>query len=154
MPVHSKKGEFKVFDASKYRLGIVCAEFNNDIAEGLLAEALAECAIYNVKEKNIVVHKVPGAVELALILANMAKSKKFNALVALGTVIQGDTPHFDYVCKFATEGILRVSLDHNIPIGFGVITCHTHDQAKVRTVFGSHAVEAALQSASVIQTYK
>ncbi|MEI6659911.1 MAG: 6,7-dimethyl-8-ribityllumazine synthase [bacterium] len=154
MPLTSQKGDFKEFDASKYKVGIVCAEFNNDIAQGLLAEALAECAKYKISSKNITVHKVAGAVELPLILSKMAKSKKFNVLVALGTVIQGDTPHFDYVCKFATEGILRVSLDNSIAIGFGVITCNTHVQAKIRTNFGSHAVAAALHSAKILKEYK
>jgi 6,7-dimethyl-8-ribityllumazine synthase len=158
MSQHAQKGNLEVFDASAYCVGIVVSEFNSDITSKLLESALEKCAEYGVLEKDITIHKVSGCVEMPLILSVMAEKglqkKKFDCLIALGVVMRGDTAHFDYVCDFVTQGVLRVNLDQNIPIGFGIITCDTIEQARVRYGFGCHAVEASLQSAKILKEYK
>lgn len=148
---NKKESDWMPFDASGYRVGIVIAIFNRNISDQLLDSALSMCKAYNIKESDIVIHEVPGSVEIPVILNAMAKSRKFDALVALGSVIQGETKHFDYVCKMASEGILRVMLDNNIPVGFGILTCDTLVQALERVNSGGRAVEAALCSAQVLK---
>jgi 6,7-dimethyl-8-ribityllumazine synthase len=154
MSQHAERGNLEIFDASDYKIGIVCSEFNSDITGKLLESAREKCATYGIRKENIIVHKVSGCVEIPLLLDVMAKMRSFDALVALGVVMQGETAHFDYVCSLVTDGVLRVTLDHSIPVGFGVITCDTSEQAHARYSFGSHAVEAAVQSAKILKQYK
>ena len=92
---------------------------------------------------------VPGAVEIPYMLDKLATSKKYDCLVALGVVIRGDTPHFDYICKMASHGILRVSLDYHMPIGFGLLTLANESQAKARIQVAASAVLAALELAKI-----
>ena len=156
MPKITQEGKFNKFDGSKMKVGIVVAQFNKNVSDKLLDSALMMCEAYNINKKNIVIHEVPGSVEIPLILNAMAKNKagkKFDMLVALGAVIEGETKHFDYVCKIASEGILRVMLDNNIPIGFGILTCKNHAQAMERANAGGRAVEAGIQSAQIIKKY-
>ncbi len=143
-----KKTE-NVFDASKMHVGIVRARFNEEITDALLKNAQTALAEYGVKEKNITVIAVPGSVEIPFALQVLAKTKKYDCLIALGSVIRGETPHFDYVCKMAQEGVLRVSLDFHIPIGFGLITANTPAQATARIDFGRDAALAALKLANI-----
>jgi 6,7-dimethyl-8-ribityllumazine synthase len=154
MSQDAQRGAFKVFNASNYRIGIVVSEFNSDVTEGMLARATEKLGEYSVQQSNIVVHRVPGSVEIPLVLNTMAKSKKFDCLIALGVVMRGETAHFDYVCNIVTDGVLRVMLDHSIPVGFGIVTCDTTEQAKARLSFGSHAVEAVLQQSKILMDYK
>jgi 6,7-dimethyl-8-ribityllumazine synthase len=152
----STKSTIKTFDASSIKVGFVIAQFNSDITEAMLKNALAKCKEYNIPDKNIKISRVPGAVEIPLILQTMCqvnledaeydREPSFDFLVAIGCVIKGDTPHFDYVCKYACEGIMKVSLENTTPIGFGIITVNNHEQAKDRINCGSGALEAALIS--------
>ncbi len=135
------------FDAANFKVGIVVSRFNEPITKKLLESALKELELNNVIEKNIQVRSVAGAVEIPFALQALAREKKFNCLVALGCVIRGATPHFDYVCKMAQEGVLRVSLDHHLPIGFGIITVNNEAQARARYHVGGEAVAAALELA-------
>ncbi|MDP2599938.1 MAG: 6,7-dimethyl-8-ribityllumazine synthase [Deltaproteobacteria bacterium] len=148
---NTNNGIFKDFDASGYRLGIVVAQFNKDITDGLLQTALAKASKYNIPEENVKIFMVAGSIEIPVILKAMAESKKYDCLVALGAVIRGETAHFEYVAKVVSEGILRVQLDSGIPVGFGILTCENVAQAKVRINFGANATEAALQSAKLIK---
>ena len=132
------------FDASSLKIGVVMASFNSDITESMLSNMLYNCPTYNIDKNNVTICRVPGAVEIPLVLSTMAK--KFDCLVALGCIIRGDTPHFDYVCKYVTEGILRVSLDNHIPIGYGILTLENHEQSATRIISGFGSLEAALQS--------
>ncbi len=142
---------FQPFDASSYRVGIVVAQFNGKITGALLASARQKLADYRVPDANITVHRVAGSVEIPLILQTLAKSGNVDCLVALGTIIRGETAHFEYVAKIVSEGVLRVTLDHSIPIGFGILTLENAAQAESRLDFGGHAVEAALQSAEILK---
>ncbi len=143
---HADVKKFDTFDASKLRVGVVRACFNNEITTELTERLLKKATEYSINKDNITVKEVPGSVELPVVLQNMAKSNKYDVLVAVGCVIRGETPHFEYVCKIASEGILRVMLDFEIPIGFGIITVNTVEQALVRLDAGEHALVAALQS--------
>lgn len=101
---------------------------------------------HGANETAVEVIRVPGAFEIPLALAELAAGGSFDALVALGVVIRGQTPHFDYVCAEASRGISRVSLEYRIPIGFGVLTCESVEQVKARTGgdAGNKGWEAAL----------
>ena len=129
------------------KVGIVTSRFNQEITHALLASAKEALLKFGVLETDCEFISVPGAVEIPFALQHLAKTKKFDCLVALGCVIRGKTPHFDYVCKMAQEGVLRVSLDNSISIGFGVITVNTLEQAKARFHVGGEAVFVALELA-------
>jgi 6,7-dimethyl-8-ribityllumazine synthase len=134
-------------DAHGIRIGIVVARFNHDITEGLKASAMSKLYECKVAEQNITTISVPGAAEIPYALQKLAHTKRYDCLVALGCVIEGETPHFEYVCKMVQEGILRVTLDEKLPIGFGIVTVHTLEQAIARKHLGADAAAAALECA-------
>jgi len=141
--------KIKTFDAGRFKVGVVVARFNDGITSKLLESALATLKEYKVKEKNIKVISVPGSVEIPYVLAKIAKSKKYDCLIALGAVIKGETDHYTYVCKMIQEGVLKVMLDYTIPIGFGVLTTNNLAQAEARVQFGGGAAVAALELANL-----
>jgi 6,7-dimethyl-8-ribityllumazine synthase len=147
----SVNSKSQIFDASNVKVGVALARFNSDITEGMLQNLIQEASQYNIVPENITVFRVHGAVEIPLLLQNMVISEEFDCLVALGCVIRGDTTHYDYVCKYVTEGILKVNLDLNVPIGYGILTVENHDQAMARLTSGFGALEASLQSLKNIQ---
>ena len=113
-------------DGTGLRVGLVAACWHSDVAAGLLAgarRALAECRVSDVVEV-----RVPGSFELPVAAARLAAAG-VDAVVALGVVIRGGTPHFDYVCSAATTGLTEVSVRTGVPVGFGVLTCDTEEQA-------------------------
>ncbi|MCX6587001.1 MAG: 6,7-dimethyl-8-ribityllumazine synthase [Acidobacteria bacterium] len=114
------------------RIGIAVARFNSLVTESLLAGALAGLRRHSVAAHDITVVHVPGSWELPLTLATLASTKKYDGLIALGAVIRGDTPHFDYVAGEAAKGIGAVMLKTEIPIVFGVLTTNTLEQAMDR----------------------
>ncbi len=124
---------------------IVVTKWNPEIITGLLKSALETLKKCKVLEKNIKVVTVAGSVEIPFALHKMAMSGAYDFLVALGCVIRGDTPHFDYVCKMVQEGVLKVMIEDNIPVGFGVLTVDTLEQAKKRIHVGGEAALAALE---------
>ena len=115
------------------RIAIVSARFNGEIVESMRVAAHQTLLDNDVDKKNIKHFYVPGAFELPLITKQLAKSENYDAIIALGCVIRGDTPHFDYVCTSSADGILQASLETNIPIAFGVLTTNTIDQAHERS---------------------
>lgn len=112
------------------RIGIAVARFNAEVTEALLQGALKALARCGVAEQHITVARVPGAFELPGVAQHLAKNH--DAVICLGAVIQGGTPHFEYVCQAATDGILRVGLDSSKPVIFGVLTCGDAQQALER----------------------
>jgi 6,7-dimethyl-8-ribityllumazine synthase len=146
----AEQAEFKPFDASQWHIGIVVAKFNKRITDSLYDSAIKRAAEYGIPEGNIDTVEVAGSVEVPLALQAMAKSGKYDALLAIGCVIKGETPHFDYVCKFATEGVLRVQLDFDMPIGFGILTCNDEAQAEARMRLGGEHLDAVMQLAKAI----
>lgn len=143
---------FKPFDASDWKVGIVVAHFNKHITEALLKSALKRAKDYKMSDKNIDVMTVAGAVEIPVGLQAFAEKREYAALLGIGCVIRGATPHFDYVCKQCVEGMNRVSLDYKIPVGMGVLTLETEDQAKERQNLGGDHLDAALQLAHSIRS--
>jgi 6,7-dimethyl-8-ribityllumazine synthase len=147
----AKTASFTPFNAKDWKVGIVTAQFNTDITSRLQQSALDRAEAYGILPENIDIIPVAGAIEIPLVLQHMAQSKKYNVLLAIGCVIKGETPHFDYVCKFVSEGILRVQLDQSMPIGFGVLTCNNPEEAESRATLGSEHLDAVLQQAKAIQ---
>ena len=140
--------------ASEVRLGIVAARWHSEITDALLAGALRAAIDVGLTHEPTVV-RVAGAAELPVVADRLAAHHE--AVVALGVVIRGGTPHFDYVCKLVTEGLLRVTLDNGVPVGFGVLTCDTVEQARERAGLagstedkGREATLAALDAALVL----
>lgn len=128
------------------RFGIVASRFNDMIVERLINGAVGALLQHGVDNGDVLVARVPGAFEIPVVLDKMAASRRFDALVALGCVIRGATPHFDYVAGEAASGLSAVALKHQIPIGFGVLTVDTIEQALERagTKAGNKGIDAAL----------
>jgi 6,7-dimethyl-8-ribityllumazine synthase len=146
------------FDASGLKVAVVAASWHTQVMDGLVAGAERALAAYGVTEPEVI--RVPGTFELPVVAATLARSG-YDAVVALGVVIRGGTPHFDYVCSAATEGLTRVSVDHAIPVGFGVLTCDTEEQALDRAGLegsaedkGWEATAAALDTARVVRAIR
>lgn len=142
------------FDACGLRIGIVATRWYAEISDALLAGALAACADCGVAAPTVV--RVPGAFELPLAAATLARSH--DAVVALGLVVRGGTPHFEYVCAAASDGLARVALDTGVPVGFGLLTCDTNEQARDRSGLpgsredkGREATLAALELALTLR---
>ncbi len=132
------------------RVGIVLSRFNSEIGEGLLASALRGLKDAGVADDDIVLVTVPGALESPLVLQRMAQSGDFDALVAIGAVIRGETYHFEIVANESARGVAEVALQFGIPIGNGILTCDTEDQARSRMLSkGSEAAQAALEIANL-----
>ena len=134
-------------NASGMRFGIVVSRFNATITESLLEAALATLRRHGVAEHDVNVMRVPGAFELPLAVQRLAvESTRYDVLIALGCVIRGGTPHFEYVCRACTDGLVQVGLKFDIPIGFGVLTTDTLAQAEARAggAEGNKGDEAAL----------
>ncbi len=134
---------------SELRIGIVMSRFNIDIGEGLLGACIVELMKYGVQESNILLTTVPGALEIPLVLQKMALSDQFDALIALGAVIRGDTYHFEVVSNESAHGLATVQLDTEIPIANGILTTDTDDQAIARvSQKGAESARTALEMAN------
>ncbi len=137
------------------RVGVVQARFNENIGEGLRSGCLTELARLGVAGADVTYATVPGALELPLTLQAMAQSKRFDALVALGAVIRGETYHFEIVSNESARGITDVQLNCGIPIANAVLTTENDDQALVRMVQkGTEAAQAAIEMANLLKALK
>lgn len=116
-------------DARGMKFAVLCARFNSFITDRLLAGALDALRRSGANPEDIEVVKVPGSWELPLIAKTIATQKRHDAIVALGAVIRGDTPHFDHVCAQAANGLAAVPLETGVPVSFGVLTTNTMEQA-------------------------
>jgi len=128
------------------RFCIIAARFNETIVDRLLQGAIDALRRHGADSTQIDILRVPGAMELPLAAQRVAKSRQSDGIIALGTVIRGATPHFDYVCSECASGLSRVALEFDIPIGFGVLTTESIEQALERsgTKAGNKGAEAAL----------
>src|SRR5437899_9788572 len=143
-------------DARGIKIGIIVSRFNNFITDKLLDGALDALKSHGGEEEDITVIRVPGAFEIPLLAERMAASGKYDALVCLGAVIRGDTPHFEYVSDAVTRGIGRAIRKHQIPIGFGVLTTNDVQQARERAGSrdsnkGNEAALTAVEEVHVIR---
>jgi 6,7-dimethyl-8-ribityllumazine synthase len=141
---------------SNYKFAVILSKFNEFIGTRLLNGALECFKKYKFDNESIDIIKVPGAFEIPVAADKLAVSKKYNAIIALGAVIRGETPHFDYISEAVSSGILNVSLKYGIPVIFGVLTTNTVDQALARsdsqkTNKGFDAALAAIEMADLIQ---
>lgn len=129
-------------------IGFIVARFNDFITERLLEGALDTFKRHGLEESAMNIIRVPGAFEMPLVAKKAAASKKYDALVALGAVIRGGTPHFEHVAGECTKGLAQVSLEYGIPVAFGVLTVDNIEQAIERagTKAGNKGVEAALSA--------
>ena len=116
-------------DAKGLRFAILVARFNSFITERLLAGALDALKRHGCADSDIEIVKVPGSWEMPLVCRELAGAKKHDAIICLGAVIRGDTPHFDYVAGEAAKGLSQVAADTRVPVAFGVLTCNTLEQA-------------------------
>ena len=132
------------------RIGIVQARFNEDICQGLLSACLAELKRLGVADEDVLHVAVPGALEVPLVLQKMAESQQFDALIALGAVIRGETYHFELVSNESGAGITRIGLDYGIPIANAILTTENDEQAEVRmAVKGADAARVAVEMANL-----
>jgi 6,7-dimethyl-8-ribityllumazine synthase len=146
--IKTTEGDLSVRDA---RFAIVAARFNDFIVESLMKGALHCLRQHGAADADIEIVRVPGAIEIPIVVQKVAESRKFDGVIALGAVIRGGTPHFDYVAGECISGIAAVARDQGIPVGFGVLTVDTIEQAIERagTKAGNKGEEAAL---AVIET--
>ena len=139
-------------DGAGLRIGIVAARFSVDISDGLLAACTAEIAKLGVNSDDILIATVPGALELPLALQTMAESGHYDALIALGAVIRGETYHFEIVSNESARGITEVQLETGVPIANGVLTTENDDQAEARMMQkGADCAAAAVEMANLLK---
>jgi 6,7-dimethyl-8-ribityllumazine synthase len=143
-------------DAGGLRFGIIVGRFNSFISERLLEGALDALTRHGAADKGIVVARVPGAFEIPLAAQKMAGTGKYDAIICLGAVIRGSTPHFDYVASEVSKGIAHVSLATGVPVAFGVLTTDTIEQAVERagTKAGNKGFDAAMTAIETANLFK
>jgi 6,7-dimethyl-8-ribityllumazine synthase len=136
--------------ATNINIAIVCSRFNDHITESLLQSTMNRLLALGVIESQIILTQVPGAIEIPIAVQKHARSNQFQAIIALGAVIRGDTPHYDYVCQQVNAGCLRVSLDEHVPVIFGVLTTDNEEQALARVSHGVYYAESAVEMISIM----
>ncbi len=135
-------------DGTGLAIGIVCSRFNQPVCDALREACIAELLRQGVSGERIAVCSVPGALEIPQVLRRMADSGVFDALIAIGAVIRGETYHFEIVCNEASRGIQQVSLEARIPVANAVLTTNTDEQAEVRApIKGAEAAQVAIEMA-------
>jgi 6,7-dimethyl-8-ribityllumazine synthase len=144
-----KEGELLVRDA---KIALLVSRFNSFVVESLLSGAIDTLKRHGAEERDLEIVRVPGAYEMPIAAQRLAASKRFDAIIALGAVIRGGTPHFEYVAGECTKGLSSVSLKYDIPIAFGVLTVDTIEQAIERagTKAGNKGAEAAMSAIEMI----
>jgi 6,7-dimethyl-8-ribityllumazine synthase len=138
-----------VSEGGRRAVGVVVSRFNGSVTTQLLDGALAELSAAGVGQEAITIMVVPGAFELPLAATALAKTRRFACIVALGCVIRGDTPHFDYVSSEAASGLQLAALETGVPVSFGVLTLDRVEQAEARVGKGAEAVRSALEMADL-----
>lgn len=149
MPINTIEGELTIKGA---RFGLAVARFNSFVVEHLLEGAIDTLKRHGCDENDIEIVRVPGAFELPLAIQRMANSKKYDAIIALGAVIRGGTPHFDYVAGECVKGLAMTMMQKEIPVSFGVLTVDTIEQAIERsgTKAGNKGGEAAVSAIEMV----
>ena len=144
------------FDGRNVKIGIVAGRFNEFITSKLIGGALDVLKRNDVSEENIDIAWVPGAFEIPLITKKLANTGKYDAIIALGAVIKGSTPHFDYVCAEVSKGVAQISLQTDLPVIFGVLTTNNIEEAIERagTKAGNKGADAAFSAIEMINLIK
>ena len=149
MAIKTIEGQLTVHNA---RFCVVVSRWNGFVVESLLAGAIDTLKRHGAQEGDITIVRLPGAFEMPLVLEKIAAKREFDAIVALGAVIRGGTPHFEYVAGECVKGMAQVTLKHGLPIAFGVLTVDTIEQAIERagTKAGNKGAEAALSALEMV----
>ena len=144
------------FDGRDVRIAIVAGRFNEFITSKLIGGALDVLKRNDVSEENIDIAWVPGAFEIPLIAKKLANTQKYDAIITLGAVIKGSTPHFDYVCSEVSKGVAQISLQSELPLIFGVLTTNNIEEAIERagTKAGNKGADAAFSAIEMINLIK
>jgi 6,7-dimethyl-8-ribityllumazine synthase len=147
------EGDFKNVSG---KFALVVGRFNSFVVESLLEGAIDALVRQGISESDIEIFRVPGAFEMPLAVQRVAKTGKYDAIVALGAVIRGGTPHFEYVAGECTKGISSVSLEYNLPVAFGVLTVDSIEQAIERsgTKAGNKGAEAAMSALEMLMLFE
>lgn len=151
--IKSIEGELTVSNA---KFGLLVSRFNSFIVESLVEGAVDTLRRHGVKDDEIEIVRIPGAFEMPIAAQRMAATKKYDAIIALGAVIRGGTPHFDYVAGECTKGLSMVSMQHDMPVTFGVLTVDTIEQAIERagTKAGNKGSEAAVTAVEMVNVLR
>lgn len=146
----------EILTAKDKRLAIVVSRFNHHMTDALLADALAAIEKLDGNPEAVTVACVPGAFEIPIVAKRLAQSGKFDGVLCLGCVIRGGTSHFEYICRGVTDGVMQAMLETNVPMGFGVLTTETLQQAAERSAGseGSKGREALLALLETVQVLK
>ncbi len=147
------EGDFSTVTAN---FAIVVARFNSFVVEGLLSGAIDTLKRHGISENNITVVRVPGAFEMPVATQKVVKTGDFDAVIALGAVIRGATPHFDYVAGECASGLARIALEEEIPVAFGVLTPDTIEQAIERsgTKAGNKGADVAMSALEMVSLFR
>lgn len=143
-------------NAHGFRFAIVAARWNDFISSRLIAGAQDALSRLGAEEKSVDLFRVPGSFEVPLLAMKLAASKRFDAVICLGTIIRGQTPHFDYIASEVTRGIAQAGLETGVPVIFGIVTADTVDQAMDRAgvKLGNKGFEAATAAVELVNLYK
>lgn len=139
------------------RIAVIVSRFNPEVTNGLLNGALTTLVESGMNEKDIKIIECPGAFEIPLIAKQLCRSGKYCGVICLGAVIKGDTAHFEYISNAVTNGIASLTLEYNMPISFGVLTCYTDEQAVKRSSKDEHnkgieAAKAVIEMIALLKT--
>jgi 6,7-dimethyl-8-ribityllumazine synthase len=142
--------------ADGFRFGIVASRWNEFISGRLVDGALDALKRLGATQEHVGVFRVPGAFEIPLLALRLAKSQKFDAIICLGTIIRGQTPHFDYIANEVAKGVSQAGLETGIPVVFGIVTADTVDQAidRAGVKLGNKGFEAAMTAVELVNLYK
>lgn len=143
-------------NAEGFSFGVVASRWNEFISGRLLEGALDGLERLGAKQEQVAVYRVPGAFEIPLLALRLAKSRKYDAVICLGTIIRGQTPHFDYIAGEVATGISKAGLDTGVPVVFGIVTADTVDQAidRAGVKLGNKGFEAAMTAVELVNLYK
>jgi 6,7-dimethyl-8-ribityllumazine synthase len=142
--------------AKDFKFGIIVSRFNEFISQRLLDGALDALERHGAQQENIKIYKVPGSFEIPLLASKLAEKQKFDAIICLGALIRGETPHFDYLSAEVTKGIATTALKSGIPVSYGVITTDTLEQAidRAGAKTGNKGWDAAVAAIEMVNLYK
>ena len=138
--------------AQGMRFGIVVSEWNREVTGNLLQGAYDTLVKQGAREEDITVLTVPGSFELVYGAARMVRSERFDAVIAIGCVIRGDTPHFDYICQGTTQGLADINREGRVPVVYGLLTCNDMEQAEARSggMLGNKGDECAITAIKMV----
>ena len=143
-------------NAEAFRFAIVASRWNELISARLVEGALDSLKRLGAKDANVALYRVPGAFEIPLLALRLAQSRRFDAIICLGTIIRGQTPHFDYIASEVAHGISQAGLTSGLPVIFGIVTADTVDQAidRAGVKLGNKGFEAAMTAVELVNLYK